>query len=125
MNKLESLSREDVREVETLLQTLDVSRGQLQQIQPGTFGGMEQLVMLDLSQTNIESINRDTFSGLENLRNLNLSFTSLKVLSDNTFIDLVSLVTLDLRGDDELTRISNNAFNGIGRLQDLFIGVYL
>lgn len=113
----------DVFAEASLLEMIDLSDGDLSEIENGAFYGTNKLKKLnlagnklqslprsmfslrnslkelDLSNNQIKSLNRSTFKNMRNLRKLNLSNNKLTELNGFVFADLTELKELDLTGN--------------------------
>ncbi|XP_043469532.1 protein windpipe isoform X2 [Leptopilina heterotoma] len=79
----------------TSLKHLDLSRGNLSKISPGTFHQLSQLHSLNLAENHIRHLNSSSLEGLKKLRTLSLKKNNLRSLPE-ALTDLKNLKFLDI-----------------------------
>lgn len=77
------------------LKHLDLSRGNLSKISPGTFHQLSQLHSLNLAENHIRHLNSSSLEGLKKLRTLSLKKNNLRSLPE-ALTDLKNLKFLDI-----------------------------
>ena len=101
------------------LQTLTLDQNSLTGLPPGVFSGLAKLQHLSLSKNPLGSLSVDTFSGLSQLQRLQLSSTLLSV-PEGLFNGLSRLEDVFL-GNNSLTRLPEKIFYGLASLRRLFL----
>lgn len=82
----------------TSLRYLDLSGGDLEEIHPGSFLLLPDLLSLNLADNHIKHLNSSSLEGLKNLQNLNLRRNSIHDLPQ-AVLHLKSLKVLDISGN--------------------------
>lgn len=82
-----------------LLEYLQWTHSDLNQLTSRLFQNHSLLIHLDLSNDSLQTLDSYAFYGLERLRSLDLSNNKLADLQEDTFAGLTSLQTLSLRGN--------------------------
>eukprot|EP00079_Xenopus_tropicalis_P013018 XP_002940742.2 PREDICTED: toll-like receptor 5 [Xenopus tropicalis] len=104
--------------VNSNLQILDLSTGNIFSLKPYTFGNLTVLKLLNLAENKINRIENKAFCGLNSLITLNLSYNLLGELYDYSFEGLPDLTTIDLQ-QNHIGAIQNNAFKSLEKLNYL------
>ena len=100
------------------LESLDLSRNQLQYIPKKSFLHLKKLKTLKLGENNIKKITAKNFYGLERLENLGLEINDMTNISRNNFKYLKNLKTIDISAN-YYTEIPPNAFTMMEDLEEL------
>jgi Leucine-rich repeat (LRR) protein len=100
------LSNGDVREIESRafygpkkLKTLNLSGNKLAYLPGDMFPARSGLKEMNLAHNQITRLNRATFKSLQHLKKLNLSNNQLTQLDGSVFADMIHLEELDLTGN--------------------------
>lgn len=97
---------------------LYLDHNQLEQIQPYTFDGLQNLNMLMLNYNKLRQIHQQAFAGLMNLQNLYLNNNQLQQIQQNTFAGLHNVYDLHLE-NNQLQQIQLDSFAGLHNLHSL------
>lgn len=100
---------------------LDFSKNDIATLHPNTFSDLRFLQTLDLSRNSLQDLNEQMMAGMRSLRKLYLHHNDLLNIQPRTFKDLVNLDVLDL-SDNNLQTFSNDVFGGeLPKLRKLFL----
>lgn len=100
---------------------LDFSKNEIATIHPNTFSDLRFLQSLDLSRNSLQDLNEQMMAGMRSLRKLYLQHNDLLNIQPRTFKDLINLDVLDL-SDNNLQTFSNDIFGGtLPKLRKLFL----
>ena len=104
----------------TLIEELDLSNKQLQELKEGDFDGLVNLEELILYRNELTTLPEEIFAGLSNLKHLSLYKNNLKELSKEHLKDLNNLEYLSIH-NNEISRLPKDIFEGTPNLEKLFI----
>ncbi|XP_038076318.1 uncharacterized protein LOC119744458 [Patiria miniata] len=99
----------------------NLSRNELQQIEPGDFYGLPRVIRLDLRHNRLRALLRNGFSGLEDLTKLELSYNIIRYIDRFAFEGLPNVHKIDL-SNNEIAFLEDDSFNtknGLGSLLSL------
>jgi Leucine-rich repeat (LRR) protein len=102
------------------LESLNLWRGNLRDIQSESFESLTNLTGLNLGYCKLEQLDEDLFKSLKKLVALNLNHNPLKRISSKLFSNLAALNELILAGC-ELLDLEPNTFHGLDKLNILVL----
>lgn len=100
------------------LEMIDLSNGEITEIESRTFYETQRLRRLNLSQNKIKNLPRDMFAAGNSLKELDLSNNQIDRINRGSFGNLQHLKKLDLR-NNRLTNLSGPIFADLINLQEL------
>lgn len=100
------------------LEMIDLSNGDIAEIQSRSFYGTQRLRRLNLSQNKIKTLPRDMFAPGNSLKELDLSNNQINTINRGSFNNMQHLKKLDLR-NNKLTSLSGPIFADLINLQEL------
>jgi len=100
------------------LEMIDLSDGELSEIENRAFYGPSKLKKLNLSGNKLRKLPRDLFPRDSTVKEINLSYNQIEVLSRSTFKNLQHMKKLDL-SNNQLTELDGSIFADMVHLQEL------
>jgi len=108
----------DVFKTASVLESIDLSDGEVSEIEDGAFYGPAKLKKLNLSGNNLRKLPRDLFPKNNAISEIDLSNNQIEALSRSTFKNLQHLRKLDL-SNNQLTELDGSIFADMIHLQEL------
>lgn len=102
----------------TQLEMIDLSDGDLQEIESRAFYGPSKLKKLNLSGNKLKALPRDLFPRNNAVKEINLSNNQINTLSRSTFTNLQHMKKLDM-SNNQLTRLEGSIFADMIHLREL------
>jgi Leucine-rich repeat (LRR) protein len=100
------------------LKELTIEYGQIDSVEPNTFGALSELTNISLPENSIKIVREAAFDNLVKLEEINLEKNNISELDKRAFVNLPSLVRLRL-GTNKISVIHDDMFVELERLDEL------
>ena len=102
------------------LESLDLSKNDLRQVEEENFSGLSKLQYLNLNYNQLNSIGNFTFRKLPQLEALHVAFNHIQEISELNFAGLQNIKNIDLRSS-QIRSIHRNAINFLTTLEEIIL----
>ncbi len=102
------------------LRRLFLHKGQIRNIEEGTFLNQRKLIRLSLPRNKLTNISSGMWKGLAQLEILSLSYNKIQLTNKEPFLHLQSLKELDL-SSNRVSKLRSSTWKGLGRLLRLYL----